>query len=120
MSYNILDLAVCPANCKLVAAASDKDRVFLYHIDGDVLSVVSVLVGLKSDGLSQTKVLWSPSSRVLYASSNDGALCCFDVVSGEVKRLTKHKAAIRNMACQQNMVATVSFDKTCCLWEREL
>lgn len=120
-TFTPLDIAFCPRNEKLVAIASDRDRVFVYSMDLEALScrLLTTLVGIRSDEMAQTRVQWSNGAKYLYASSSDGLLCIYDSTSGDlIERVKHHKAAIRDMAMHPsaNMIVTTSFDKSCLLW----
>ncbi len=115
VTFSVLDVAVCSRATSLVALASDRDRVFLYWVTDTSCRLLLTLTGMNSDGMAAARCCFSPSGRLLYATSTDGNVCVFDSVSGQLlERLKRHKNGVRDLAVSplDNVLASVSLDKT--------
>jgi hypothetical protein len=116
VTFSVLDVAVCAKCPSLVALASDRDRVFLYWLTDASCRLLATLTGMNSDGLAAARVKFSPSGRLLYASSADGNVCVYDTVSLMLlERLKRHKSGVRDLAvsfADEHFLASVSLDKS--------
>ncbi len=116
VTFSVLDVAVCAKCPSLVALASDRDRVFLYWLTDGACRLLATLTGMNSDGLAAARVQFSPSGRLLYASSADGNVCVYDTASGMLlERLKRHKSGVRDLAvsrADEHLIASVSLDKS--------
>ena len=67
VSFNVLDVSVCPANNQLLAVASDRDRVFVYWVSeaSSKCQLMATLTGMCSDGMSAARCCFSPCGTLL-------------------------------------------------------
>jgi WD40 repeat protein len=121
VTFNVLDLAVCPTNSKLVALASDRDRIFVYWVQDERCRLMATLTGHTADGMSVARVQWSANGKYIYGSSAEGGICVFDVVKGRMlNRLKHHTSGVRDLVVHggdEGCMVSCSFDKTCVLWK---
>lgn len=118
VGFSVLDMAVHPSEQRLVALATDRDRIFLYQLADEAASLVGALV-VRSDSFAQTRIAWSPHGAHLYSTERDCAsVCVFDVRTQHlIERLTQHSAAVRDIAMRADgSLLSASFDKTAAVW----
>eukprot|EP01102_Stenamoeba_stenopodia_P009656 TRINITY_DN2851_c2_g1_i1.p1 TRINITY_DN2851_c2_g1~~TRINITY_DN2851_c2_g1_i1.p1 ORF type:complete len:397 (-),score=99.39 TRINITY_DN2851_c2_g1_i1:95-1285(-) len=119
VSFTALDIAVSPSGNHILIA-TDKDRLILYRNGSEVQ--VRNFYGAFNDGLSQPRIAWHPSSKYIYATSQDRSIYVWDVVSQKVvHKLQGHTAIPRTIDIhpKHGMLLTGGFDKTVKLWSRD-
>ena len=108
-------MAVSPDG-KYLACATDANKHIIYPLHSN--EHVRVLVGHTADEYANARIVWLGDASVISNSQKDPGLYQWDIGSGKVlKRIDRaHGKTVRDLAVDDGLLATCSFDKAAKLW----